>query len=113
MPQVCSNGLISIGSTYFYYWYPSLFPTRYTGMRSSNVVAVFWNDHDHRSSGSRIVYKTYKPDQGAMARTKLDRVSTFVSEKIEEEFSGVWMMVAHWMDVPPYPFGSYYYQVRV
>lgn len=109
--QVCSNGVISVGRRSFYWWYPDRFPSRYFGVRESNVVALFWNDHDHRAGRSRIAYKTYTPEQGDIAAEKISRISTFVSNEVEEEFTGIWMLVAHWMDVPPYPFGSSYYQV--
>ncbi len=88
-----------------------MFPSRYFGVQESNVVAVFWNDHDHRSPGSRILYKVYRLEQGLAALEKIQRVSTYVSEKTDKEFSGSLMLVAHWIDVPQYPFGSRYFQV--
>ncbi len=111
---MCSNGIISFGKP-FYWWYPSVFPSRYFGVQQSNVVAVFWNDHDHRlpSSGSQITYKVYKPEQGVAALEKLEQISAFISTQNGEDFSGMWMLVAYWRDVPQYPFGSSYYQVYI
>ena len=36
----------------------------------------------------------------------ISEVSSFISQATNSSFSGVWMLVAEWRDVHPYPHGS-------
>ena len=106
--QVCSNGVISFGKNYFYFWYPERFPSRYFYIRRANVLAAYWNDHDPRSEGT-VEYKVYTTELGAQAEQYLSTVSGYISQQQERNFTGTWMLVAYWNQVPPYPYGHSYW----
>ena len=106
--QVCSNGVISFGNSYFYFWYPERFPSRYFYIRRANVLAAYWNDHDPRSEGT-VEYKMYTTELGTQAEQYLSSVSGYVSQQQEKNFTGTWMLVAYWNQVPPYPYGHSYW----
>lgn len=104
--QVCSNGVISFGNNYFYFWYPDLFPSRYFYIRRANVIAAFWNDQGGEDT---VFYKVYTRGLGSKAEQNLDTVSSLVSEQQDTNFTGNWMLVAYWNQVPPYPYGFFYW----
>ena len=104
--QVCANGAISIGTGHFNFFSPDIFPSNSLAIRSANVLAPFWNDHDARGSSSRILYKVYENRLGETAREKIKNVSLFVAAQKNVSFAGVWMLVAEWRDVPAYPYNQ-------
>ena len=100
--KVGDNGVISFGSPFFFYE-PSLFPTYNVFIRNSFVVAPFWADVDNRRAG-QIRYQVLSATNLA-ANGTIEHVSRFISHEINESFSGLWMLVAEWRDVHPYPHG--------
>ena len=105
--QVCVNGIISMGSSYFSMSRPIRFPSGNSVVSESNLLAPMWNDYDARLSSSHVYYKEYAQDQGDSADMKLRVISDFITNQnnLQQNFSGTWMMVAQWDEVPPYPFG--------
>lgn len=61
-------------------------------------MAPYWIDNDPSLQGS-VCYEVHV--QGSPL---LQDVSNFVSRNQSVEFSGVWMLVAFWLDVPEYFF---------
>ena len=104
--QVCANGAISIGAGHFNFYSPTFFPSILPAISSANVLAPFWNDHDAQGPSSRILYKVYENSFGEMAREKIKNVSMLVEAQKNVSFTGVWMLVAEWLDVPAYPFSQ-------
>lgn len=96
-----SNGVISFRSGWTLYS-PELFPSRNPTIRESLAVAPFWSDVDIRQQG-KIYYKVYT-GQNPRASRLLSAVSAFIALKLPEaeDFSGVWMLVVEWNEVPPF-----------
>ena len=95
--------MISFGSPFFFDR-PSLFPTFNIFIRNSFVVAPFWADVDNRRAG-QIRYQVLTTTNLA-ANDTIEEVSRFISQEVNESFSGLWMLVAEWRDVHPYPHGD-------
>ena len=68
------------------------------------MVAPFWADVDNRRAG-QIRYQVLSATNLA-ANGTIEGVSRFISHAINESFSGLWMLLAEWRDVHPYPHGS-------
>ena len=68
---------------------PSLFP----GSNNDYIVAPFWADNDITHEG-QISYESH---QGT---DLLTHVSFFIRQLLQTDFSGTWMLVAEWEDVP-------------
>lgn len=107
--QVGDNGIISFNRGYLF-WQPALFPTNDTAVREALIVAPFWGDTDTRLAGN-IYYRLI--EVGSFTEesdlTLLNFVSELVAAKGPESaanFSATAMLVAQWMDVPPYPHGA-------
>ena len=98
--QVGSNGLLSFRSRINPFT-PSLFPTT-NFVRNGFVVAPFWSDVDARIAGC-IQYQVFDP---VSDNATISEVSSYISQATNKSFSGVWMLVAEWRDVHPYPHGS-------
>ena len=96
-----------MGSSHFSMSRPERFPSADPVVSESNLLAPMWNDHDARMSSSHVYYKEYAQDQGDLADMKLGIISAFITnqQNLQQNFSGTWMMVAQWDEVPPYPFG--------
>ncbi len=103
--QVCSNGVISIGSGHFTFFSPSRFPGS-SVVSSFNVLAPYWNDHDLRAGGGAINYNVYTVEMGSEAISRINIVSSLISNQRGMNFSGIWMLVAEWSDVQSYPAAS-------
>lgn len=58
------------------------------------IVAPYWLDND-LSSGGSATYEVHTSTSRHM-----EQVSNFISNRENELFSGVWMLVAQWIDVP-------------
>ncbi len=100
--QVGTNGIISFGAP-FQHWSPNPFPTTDYWTRTSYVVAPYWSDVDTRMEGT-VCYEYHEADL-IEDTTTIDRVSTFIRENTGTDFSGLWMLVAEWNSVHPYPHG--------
>ena len=107
--QVGANGIISFEREW-YFWYPSRFPTSGFWTRNGFVIAPFWNDHDLRKSGS-IRYAVIDSNERKDSADLIWNISNFIRLNHEQaamdNFEGVWMLLAHWDKVHPYPHGSY------
>ena len=98
--------MISFGSG-FTHWFPRLFPSTDFTTRMSYLAAPFWSDVDIRREGN-IYYVVYRRGETTpFGNRTLERVSTLVSNQTGTNFSGSWMLLAHWDRVHPYPHGSY------
>ena len=75
-------------------------------IRNSSVVAPFWSDVDTRIEGC-IQYQVFDP---VSDNATISEVSSYVSQATNRSFSGVWMLVAEWRDVHPFPHGSMLFQ---
>ena len=67
-------------------------------------MAPFWADVDNRKSGE-ITYQVYdaiNPNTIPM----INNVSKFVSETVNKQFTGCWMLLVEWRDVHPFPHGQ-------
>ena len=60
------------------------------------MVAPFWADHDIRPEGE-ISYEVHNTSTSLMST-----VSNFIRKTQQNEFSGTWMLVAEWSNVPQY-----------
>ena len=65
-------------------------------------MAPFWVDIDARTEGC-IQYQVFDPMSDS---STISEVSSFISQTTSSSFSGVWMLVAEWRDVHPFPHGS-------
>ena len=90
-PQVSSNGLISFTSPYMN-WKPQSFPM------SNQVVAPYWDDSDTRLKGF-VKYGVITRDHPCL----LDLTSGFISSREGVEFEASWLLIAHWVDICPFP----------
>ena len=93
--QVVSNGYFSFGSVPHIASRPVPFsPTYYP----TYLVAPFWTDIDTSSGGGQIFYEVF---DGAVSSstTNLNLVSVFVSQVMDTDFAGSWMLVAEWSKV--------------
>ena len=99
------NGVISFGDKWNF-WQANRFPTSNPWSRMGYVVAPFWNDNDIRISGA----VRYAVIDGTQGNALLKNISVFIQRNHKSvaavDFAGVWMLVAHWDNVHPYPHGS-------
>ena len=65
------------------------------------LVAPFWADIDISIHGS-ISYEVHSTSAGSSSIALLNRVSTFISNQQNTQFSGNWMLVASWSQVSAY-----------
>ena len=61
---------------------------------ASAFVAPYWIDNDPSVQGN-VSYEVHAQDS-----TSLEDVNAFISRNLSIEFSGVWMLVAFWQNVP-------------
>ena len=85
--QVITNGYLSLGSRYIDFT-PRRFPA------DDFIIAPFWSDVDIRSVGD-ISYEIHTSSTAAMSL-----VSTFISQRQQIDFTGTWMLIAYWNNVP-------------
>ena len=107
--QVGDNGIISFNRGYLF-WEPSLFPTSNQAIRDSLVVAPFWSDTDIRRQGDiRYALIEAGSSTGKAEMALLNFVSGFIAAKQSKRagnFSATSVLVAQWINVPPYPDGG-------
>jgi len=92
--QVSTNGLISFGRS-FKSHSPHLFPE--TDFYNY-LVAPFWSDNDITNGVGEVSYQTYNNSQSEA----LTYVSTYIKQQHQVNFSGTWMLIAEWKNVPQY-----------
>ena len=87
-----------------------MFPTDNQAIRNSLVVAPFWADTDIRRQGDiRYILIEAGRSNGEAEMALLNFVSTLIAAKQSDSagnFSATSMLVAQWMNVPPYPHGG-------
>ena len=92
--KVSTNGIISFGRPFSSHS-PHLFP----GTSFYNyLVAPFWTDTDITEGVGEVSYLVYDKSQSE----SLSWVSTYISQQQQISFTGTWMLVAEWRDVPEY-----------
>ena len=91
----------------FYYWYPSPFPGYYY-LRRFYVVAPYWADHDIRRDGE-VYYETFEKGRSINDDNVLNIVNRYITVNRLSDFTGIFMILAEWKDVHPYPYGSDYF----
>ena len=77
---------------------PSLFPSDLTFISSAFLLAPFWSDVDISIYGS-IFYEVHRGANSSL----IAQVNRFISNHTENDFTGTWMLVAHWDQVREYP----------
>ena len=93
--QVGTNGIFSFARR-FYFHSPEPFPG---ASSSSYLVAPFWSDNDISNGVGQVSYEIHPYRTEAVIWT-----SKFITEQRQTDFSGSWMLVAEWKNVPE--FGS-------
>ena len=76
-------------------------------MRSVHVVAPYWSDNDIRREGN-VSYEVFEFQKtGAHGDAVLTTVSNFIMEEFGNitNFLGVYMILAEWNAVHPFPHG--------
>ena len=91
--QVSSNGIISF-SRPFPYHSPHLFPG--TSFYSF-LVAPFWTDNGISNGIGSVSYQVHDS-----TTESLNWVSSYISQHQQIRFTGNWMLVAEWSNVPKY-----------
>ena len=104
--QVNENGVISFEQPWRYS-YPDRFPTESYWPRHGLAIAPFWSDNDIRKAGAvrYVAYGTQVGDKTPSGERLLDIVNQNV-QKVDAEFSGKWLLIAHWDHVHPSPHGD-------
>ena len=69
----------------------------------------FWDDVDiSGADGGSIYYQVHTSTAGNPQSVELlDQVNGFIQSGWDSEFVGVWMLVAVWDEVHPYPHGTF------
>ena len=91
--------MFSFGSTFI-----STSTSPFSSTSAQNyVIAPFWSDIDISRGYGNIKYQSYYYNfDGSTARSLLNQVSTFINGQLDTSFSGTWMLVAEWDQVPEY-----------
>ena len=92
--QVGTNGLISFGGPITDFS-PSLFP-----LEHNFIVAPFWSDVDISNGVGRIRYEVHTTS--SVGSTFLSNVSQFIQEQMNTSFTGQWMLLVEWDEVPQF-----------
>lgn len=66
----------------------------------SSFIAPFWADVDLRQEG-RVLYETFSGNS-----EQLKTINNFIGAQTSSSFNGVWMLLAEWKAVHPYPHGD-------
>lgn len=89
--QVSTNGLLSFNRS-FQSHTPHFFPL------ANYLVAPFWADIDITNGVGEVSYEVNDDSQSE----SLSWVSTYISQQQQINFTGTWMLLAKWKDVPKY-----------
>ena len=92
--QVETNGLISFGAPIFDDFGPSLIS------EYDFIVAPFWSDVDFGTGVGQIRYEVHTTSN--VGSTFLSNVSQFIQEQINTSFTGQWMLLVEWEQVPQF-----------
>jgi hypothetical protein len=90
--QVATNGYFSFGQKRTSLETPAPFSGSDT---LEYIVAPYWSDINTRSVGS----VSYEIHTNQTSLSLLHKVSKYIREKEENQFSGTWMLVAEWNSV--------------
>ena len=66
------------------------------------MVAPFWSSVDNTIEGT-IQYQVF---DAVTDEDALSEVSSYISQAVNSSFNGVWMLVAEWRDMHPFPHGD-------
>ena len=111
MTQVGTNGVISF-SMPFYYWHLYPFPGNFY-VRRFHVVAPYWADNDIRRGGS-VLYETFMRGRSTNDNIVLDNINRYLRvNNRTEDFTGIFMILAKWQNVPPLQSSSNRNQVNM
>ena len=91
--QVATNGYISFGQRITSIQNPSLFNESNT---LKYIVAPYWSDIDTRSTGS----VSYELHTNRTSLLLLHKVSKYIRQREQNNFAGIWMLVAEWNSIP-------------
>ena len=92
--QVCTNGYFVFDRELTTFT-PYLFP----GSGLSSIVAPFFTDIDVSGGVGQIKYEIHNT---ATSEHLLTNVSNLINEHVGAEFSGEWLLIAEWKDVPAF-----------
>ena len=89
------------------HWSPEVFPGTSSSVQNGYLVTPFWDDVDISGiDGGSIYYQVHTATGGnAPSLQLLDQVNSFINTVEGDNFTGVWMLVAMWDQVHPYPHG--------
>lgn len=93
--QVSTNGYFSFGEAAAYN-NPQLFSP---SSPSAYIVAPFWANNDISNRVGNITYEVHTAETSP---SYMMLVSSFISQQKQVKFSGNWMLVAYWNDVPQF-----------
>ena len=103
--QISTNGIISFDVPFFSAD-TARFPSSLNAVRNLFLVAPFWDDVDLRDDGD-IFYEAHSTASGNLDSLNLmSQVDGYIQGETGEDFSGTWMLVAHWDGVHPWPHGE-------
>lgn len=77
-------------------------------MRTANVIAPYWSDNDIRREGN-VSYEVFEfQNTDTYGDEQLTLVSNYIMEEYDNStnFVGVYMILAEWTAVHPFPHGS-------
>ena len=93
--QVCTNGYISFGVAT-----PSIFGVEmFDKFFLTPLVAPYLIDIDHSFGVGNISYEVHTV---TTSKPLLSKVNSLIDEHMGSQFSGKWMLVAEWKNVPEY-----------
>ena len=100
------NGVISFQNPWSFHE-PEKFPTQNYEIRQSLGIAPFWSDNDIRKAGAvrYVSYNYQQNDSSSPGRKLLDKINKKVQET-DMQFTGKWILIAHWDHVHPSPHGD-------
>ena len=92
--QVGTNGYLSFDKVFTDYE-----SFEFPGLGHVTLLAPFFCDIDISKGTGRISYEVHKVSQSEAVFAEVNRI---VREKMNTEFSGTWLLVAEWRDVPEF-----------
>ena len=99
--QVISNGVVFFNTPFEMDYYPAEFAYIHIDYGDiSPFIAPYWIDNDP-SLGGNVSYEVHTGSSPL-----LSRVSDYISSSQSVEFSGTWMLVVDWFDLPLWSFND-------
>ena len=104
--QIGNNGIFSFNEAYSH-WSPELFPGTTSSVQNGHLIAPFWDDVDISGIDGGMIYYQVHTATGSNTTSLqlLSQVNNFINTVENGSFTGVWMLVAMWDKVHPYPHG--------